>query len=53
MRTWTKTCQARRLDGTLVDTAALVNQVTGRRRRPGMYVPDHHQVGVRPLLDHF
>mmetsp|Transcript_22648 Transcript_22648/g.72878 ORF Transcript_22648/g.72878 Transcript_22648/m.72878 type:complete len:462 (-) Transcript_22648:14-1399(-) len=40
------------LDGTLVDTAALVDQVTSGGGLAGVHVADHDQVHVRLLLAH-
>ena len=39
------------LDGTLVDTAALVDQVTGGGRLTGIDVADDDEVDVSLLLD--
>jgi len=40
------------LDGTLVDTPALVDQVTGGGRLSGVDVADDHQVDVKLVLTH-
>ena len=39
------------VDGPLVDTAALVDQVTSRCRLTGVDMPDHHKVDMSLLLD--
>ena len=41
------------LDGTLVDTTALVDQVTSRRGLAGIDVANHHQGDVNLILGHF
>jgi len=41
------------LDGSLVDTTALVDQVTGRGGLSGVDVTDNHQVNVNLFLGHF
>jgi hypothetical protein len=41
------------LDGTLVDTTALVDQVAGRRGLAGIDVANHDQGNVNLILRHF
>lgn len=45
-----ETCLLELLDGTLVDTTALVDQVTGRGRLAGIDVADNDDVDVNLLL---